>query len=124
MLSQTFRSSISRIVLSAFALCLGAFIGVWFTGLAEAAPKAAQTQTVMQGSATNAEVAPSATSGVVRIQCPPNAVSMNVGDASLYYSVSIWSAGCPGADAIEYWQFSGDLKKANQILAIALSAQA
>lgn len=68
------------------------------------------------------QIMPSATSGVVRIVCPPNFVGMNVIDEG-YGDISIWSAGCPGAGDIQYWQFSGDSKKANQILAIALSAK-
>ena len=121
---QLLHASTVRLGLIALVLCGITLVGTQSTGHAKAEVAQSVTSSpIQQDSATVAQVVPGATSGVVRIQCSVTAVGMNVVDEG-YGVVGLFSPGCPGAGAIEYWQFSGDSKKANQILAIALSAKA
>jgi len=121
---QLLQSSTARLVLIALVLCGITLVGTQSMGHAKAEVAQSVTSSpVQQYSVSAAQVVPGATSGVVRIQCPPNSVGMNVNGTD-YGDVGIYSPGCPGAGDITSWQFTGDSKKTNQILAILLSAQA
>jgi hypothetical protein len=118
------QSSTARLLLIALVLCGITLTTARSTDQAKAA--AAQSATSSQieyGTATTLEVAPNATSDQVFVRC--TVANVGVGYVYTPNTVGFHSLDCsPSTGEIQYFSVPADSKKANQVLAILLTAKA
>jgi hypothetical protein len=121
---QLLQSSTVRLLLIALVLCAMTLSGAQPTDQAKAAAAPSATSPQIEHSTVAAsEVAPNATSDQVFVTCTVAQVS--VGYVYTPNTVGFYSTDCsPSTGPIQYFVVPADSKKANQVLAVLLTAKA